>query len=204
MSLISKEASAPASSVTRSSRTARGTQTGCVEFAPLFQHPLLEDPPVPGAPAEIRRQYSAMIRTAENVCAACPLIAQCLFSAVVEHDVSGYAGATTSKQRLAIRRRLQISVEPEDFDTLAGVTGRHRQVDHDEVVRLRNANPTDSLETIAHRLGCSLSTVKRHLRKERSTPSIPRTTTAVRPSVAQVVAAAAEVIGAPDVRRYAA
>ena len=91
-----------------------------------------------------------------------------------EHDVAGYVGGTTPAQRARIRGRLRITVAPEDFDTLAGVTGGHRQVDHDEVVRLRHAHPDESLETLAHRLGCSLSTVKRHLRRERNQPS-PRT-----------------------------
>ena len=85
---------------------------------------------------------------------------------------------------------------PEDFDTLAGVTGGHRQVDHDEVVRLRHAHPDESLETLAHRMGCSLSTVKRHLRRERRTPSV-RPVELPKPSPSQVLAVAAKVIGRP-------
>ena len=50
---------------------------------------------------------------------------------------------------------------PVNFDTLAGVTGRHHQVNHSEVVRLRHAKPDESLEMLAHRLGCYLSTVKK-------------------------------------------
>jgi hypothetical protein len=79
---------------------------------------------------------------------------------------------------------------------LAGVTGRHRQVDHDEVVRLRYAHPDESLETLAHRLGCSLSTVKRHLRRERRMPSVRRADPP-KPSLSQVLAVAAEVTRAP-------
>jgi hypothetical protein len=90
----------------------------------------------------------------------------------VEYDVAGYVAGTTPPQRAQIRRRLHINVEPEDFDSLAGVTRRHRQVNHSEVVRLRNANPNESLETFAQRLGCSLSTVKRHLRRERRQPAV--------------------------------
>ena len=63
--------------------------------------------------------------------------------------MAGVAGGTTAAQRTQIRRRLGITVDPEDFDTLAGVVGRNRQVDHDEVIRLRNANPHESLETLA-------------------------------------------------------
>lgn len=179
-----------------------GSRTGCVESAALFQDPLLEEPPLANAPAGTRHRYAHLVRQAQDVCQACPLVAACLYRAVVEHDVAGFTAGTTVRQRSEIRRRLAVDVEPEDFDTLAGVTGRHRQIDHDEVVRLRNANPTESLEALAHRLGCSLSTVKRHLRRERSTPSNDRTASAA-PSVDRVVAAAAEVIFGRTLRRAA-
>lgn len=182
---------------------ARGTQTGCVQNASLFHEPLLEDPPRPNAPADVRRRYADLTGQAERVCEACPLHLNCLFRAVAQHDVAGFVGGTTPEQRIEIRRRLQISVEPEDFDTLAGVTGPHRQVDHHEVVRLRRANPDESLETLAQRLGCSLSTVKRHLRAERRSPA-PATVARPAPTVAQVVAAAAEVTQTPAVRPCAA
>ncbi len=166
---------------------------GCVELAPIFQDQLLEESLTAAAPASLRHRQAALVRQAENACRACPLIADCLYRAVVEHDVAGVAGGTTAGQRQQIRRRLGIVVEPEDFDTLAGVTGRNRQVDHDEVVRLRNANPQESLEMLAHRLGCSLSTVKRHLRRERSHPTA-RTHRPSKPSRRAVLSAAAEVI----------
>ncbi len=80
----------------------------------------------------------------------------------------GFVAGTTPRQRHEIRAELEVTVEPDDFDTLAGVTSPNRQIDHDEVVRLRAANPHESLESIAQRLGCSLSTVKRHLRRARN------------------------------------
>jgi AraC-like DNA-binding protein len=174
---------------------------GCVEFASLFQNPLLEEPRAHGAPADVRRRYDQLARKAYHVCAACPLIDECLYRSVVEFDVAGYAAATTPQQRALIRARLKITVDPEDFDTIAGVTGSHRQVDHAEVVRLRRANPQDSLEDLARRLGCSLSTVKRHLRRERNNPSPPAPRRPA-PSHEQVRAVAAEVTGrgAPGVR----
>lgn len=178
-------------------------QLGCVPYAPLFQNPLLEDPLPANAPAEVRRRYASMVRRAQAVCEACPLVAACLYQAVVQHDVAGYAGATTSRQRIEIRSRLGITVEPEDFDTLAGVTGRHRQINHHEVVRLRQSNPHESLETLAHRLGCSLSTVKRHLRRERSQPSGDQVATPT-PTTGQVVAVAADVVSGRTRRQAAA
>jgi len=167
---------------------------GCVEFASLFQHPLVEDPPAPRSSVEERRSYRVLIGKTYDICTACPLIDDCLYRSVVEVDVAGYVAATTPEQRALIRARLDIAVEPEDLDTIAGVTGRHRQIDHDELVRLRNANPHESLEALAQRLGCSLSTVKRHLRRERTSPA-PRRPRRVLPSRALVLAVAAEVTG---------
>ncbi|MGJ3508217.1 WhiB family transcriptional regulator [Enemella sp. A6] len=139
-----------------------------MEFTSLYQHSLIEEPPTTSAPIETRREYQMMTRKAANLCGGCPLSSQCLYDAVVRHDVNGFVGGTTQRQRNEMRHILGIKVAPEDFDTLAGVTTPHRQVDHNEVVRLRQANPHESLETIAQRLGCSLSTVKRHLRKARA------------------------------------
>ena len=94
---------------------------------------------------------------------------------------------TTERQRNEIRRRLGVQVTPGDFDSLAGVSGGHRPVDHAEILRLRRSNPDESLDKLARRLDCSLSTVKRHLRQERRQPSKPTTPTA-RPSVRAVLA----------------
>ncbi len=143
-------------------------KTGCVTSADVFQDRLLEEPPTANASATDRRRYAQLVQRAAQICGDCPLQAGCLYRAVAEYDVSGFVGGTTQRQRAEIRRRLGIRVDPEDFDTLAGVTGPNRQVDHTEVVRLRNADPNETLENIARRLGCSLSTVKRHLRRARS------------------------------------
>jgi hypothetical protein len=169
----------------------------CAELASVFQDPLLEEPPAGTAPIRVHRRYAALVGKAEQACFSCPLIEECLYTAVVRHDVAGYVGGTTPEQRFRIRRALRITVAPEDLDTLAGVTGRHRQIDHDEVVRLRYAHPDESLETLAHRLGCSLSTVKRHLRRERRTPLVRRAESP-RPTLSQVIAAAAEVTRRPQ------
>lgn len=177
----------------------RGTQaaTGCVEFADLFQDSLLEEPPTSSAPAGVRHRYAGLTERAGEICSECPMVRACLYDAVVRHDVAGYVAGTTQRQRSEIRRRLGIIVEPEDFDTLAGATARNRPVDHDEVVRLRRANPDETLESIAARLGCSLSTVKRHLRRERAARASGGGVAAMRrslPTMAQVLAVAAEVV----------
>lgn len=165
----------------------------CVEAADLFQHRLLED----GAKAtnvNERHQQQMMMRKAENLCLDCPLMVNCLYRAVVEHDVNGVCAATTAQQRQQMRHLLGIQVAPEGLDTFAGVTSGH-QVDHQEVLRLRAANPSEPLEAIAQRLGCSLSTVKRHLRKARRGETIrqPMRNPGPKPSIEAVLAAHHEV-----------
>lgn len=170
--------------------------TGCVQFADLFQDHLLEEPPTSSAPASVRHRYLALTERAGEICSGCPMMRNCLYDAVVRHDVAGYVAGTTQRQRAEIRRRLGVLVEPEDFDTLAGASARNRPVDHDEVLRLRRANPDETLESIAQRLGCSLSTVKRHLRRERDQRSALTEVAELRrglPTKAQVLAVAAQV-----------
>ena len=166
----------------------------CVENADLYQSPLLEEPSMANG-QEARRRQALLTRKAENLCLECPLMAQCLYRAVAKHDVAGYVAGTTQRQRAEIRSRLGVRVEPEDFDTFAGAAGGH-QVDHQEVLRLRHANPTDSLESIAQRLGCSLSTVKRHLRKARRGETVgrPARLSQVPPSLEQVLDTYREVV----------
>ena len=174
----------------------------CAVLREVFQHPLREEPPTRAALAAERRQHAELVAAASTACSGCPLVAPCLYRAVVEHDVAGFAGGTTARQRREIRRLLDVTVRPEDLDTLAGVVGG-RQVDHQEVLRLRAAHPDESLEVLAGRLGCSLSTVKRHLRRERTLPSRPGTG-GVKPRLAQVLAAAAEVTGGDRTAQRAA
>lgn len=167
----------------------------CLEQTDVFQHPLLEDPPTSSAPAAARRTYASLEQQAAETCRSCPLRAQCLYDAVARHDVTGYAGGTTERERQRIRTVLGVRVEPENLDTLAGVIGGNRPVDHDEVVRLRASHPDESLERLAQRLGCSLSTVKRHLRRERNGGAAARTATAAAmPTMGAVIAATRTVL----------
>jgi DNA-binding CsgD family transcriptional regulator len=166
----------------------------CVRRAELFLDPLLEEPPTAGTPAAVRCRAAALTAEASSVCVNCPLMIECLYRAVVSHDVAGFVAGTTERQRAAIRARLGVVVAPEDFDTLAGVSGGHRQVDHTEIVRLRRTHPDESLERLARRLGCSLSTVKRHLRRERRSPS-RSSAPPPQPSRTAVLTATASVLG---------
>ena len=184
---------------TSSTQSGNDATARCIELAAVFQDQLLEEWLPTSAPSTVRRQQQALITTAQAACRQCPLIIDCLYRAIVDYDVAGYVAGTTPPQRSQIRRRLGITVEPENFDTLAGVTRPHRQISHSEVVRLRNANPNETLETLAQRLGCSLSTVKRHLRRERREP-VTRTA-APKPTIAEVLAVATIVTGSPLLAR---
>lgn len=173
----------------------------CATQAELFQHRLLEDPPAASAlSAEERRLTAQLMARADQVCAGCPLKAQCLYEAVVNHDIAGFAAGTTARQRVQMRRQLSVRVDAEDLDVLAGVFTPHRQVNHEEVLRLRRTNPDVSLETLASRLGCSLSTVKRHLRKERTDKGAPALAV-VQPSRDEVLSAYRDITGKPAARR---
>ncbi len=127
-------------------------------------------------------------------CGSCPLLERCLYSAVVEHDVAGVAGGTTQAQRARIRRLLGIEVAAQELGDYAGTTREGSRLSQAEVLRLRRAHPEASLEVLAERLGCSLSTVKRHLRRARAESSTTPTEPA-RPSLAAVLSARTVVLG---------
>ncbi|MCL2783305.1 MAG: WhiB family transcriptional regulator [Propionibacteriaceae bacterium] len=142
------------------------TRPACADQSALFQHPLLEDAPA-NLSVAVRKQQTLLIDQACSLCSRCPVRSQCLYDAVVRFDIAGIVAGTTPTFRAAIRQRLGWRVDSENFDTLLGtVTGQH--VEHSAVVRAHRANPNESLAQLADRLGCSLSTVKRHLRQERA------------------------------------
>jgi Transcription factor WhiB/Sigma-70, region 4 len=178
----------------------------CTAATEVFCNPLLEEPLPSSATGAQRQARNVLEARAKETCTSCPLFAQCLFDAIVTHDVYGFVAGTTARQRQEIRAELEVTVEPDDFDTLAGVTSPNRQIDHDEVVRLRTTNPHESLESIAQRLGCSLSTVKRHLRRARNGEVAPRQELR-RPTIEEVLDVYDSVVstaGASSTRRRAA
>lgn len=145
----------------------------CVTASNVYQHPLMEDGVAPDGRGERREQ--AMLRAqAERLCGSCPLLAQCLADAVTKHDVSGYVAGTTRRQRQEIRARLGVQVAAEDFDSYVGVNSG-RQFDPYEIHRMRAANPDQPLSVIAQKVGCSVSTVKRHLRRIEREGGLPNT-----------------------------
>jgi DNA-directed RNA polymerase specialized sigma24 family protein len=177
--------------------------TPCVTTPDAFQHPLLEDG-VPHSDNQAQRaDYCRRLERAARLCANCPLFEACLYSSVVEHDVAGVAAGTTEPQRRRIRRLLDVRTAAEDLDDLSGVARGGRLVSHEEVLRLRRANPDASLYLIANWLGCSLSTVKRHLRRARQAADTASASDTGRPSMAAVLQAHAAVTGARSASRVA-
>lgn len=138
----------------------------CALNTKLFQHPLLEDGVASGAAQ--RRHQRELRETASAVCERCPLMDECLYQAVVDHDVAGFVAGTTEPQRMAMRRRLNVHVEPDDLSAWAGMRESQHRIGTDDVLALRAQRPDDSLKQLALHLGCSLSTVKRHLRTHRN------------------------------------
>jgi hypothetical protein len=142
--------------------------TACSTDLDLYLHPLLEDPPARSKSTKaVWTEYLELVDAARSACSRCPLLADCLYKAVVQTDVSGYVGCTTPRERAAMRTLLGVTVEAEDLDAFTGARGSRQPVDHETVLAMRAAHPEDSLDQIANRLGCSLSTVKRHLRRAR-------------------------------------
>lgn len=120
------------------------------------------------------------------------MLENCLYTAVVKHEVAGFVAGTTPSQRRRIGQQLGVTVVQDDLDVVCGLPRRRGQVSHEAVLRMRRADPNLPLGVIAMRLGCSLSTVKRHLRRERvetpepASPSVP-SLDEVRNAVQQVV-----------------
>ncbi len=144
------------------------TSTSCATEIDLYLHPLLEDPPVRStASKQTWAEYEQLVAATRALCAGCPILSDCLYKAIAQTDVSGYVGCTTPKERSQIRKLIGVRIDTEDFDSFAGARGSRQPVDHDDVLRMRSQHPDESLEQIAGRLDCSLSTVKRHLRRAR-------------------------------------
>jgi hypothetical protein len=136
----------------------------CVEAPELFLDEKLQtEPESPADAAEVREMRANLHRA----CAACPLMADCLFRAVVEVDVSGFVACTTEAERAEIRRRLGIDVSPAPLLTFGAPRVGGGPVSHEAVLTMRQAHPKDTCQQLAERLGCSMSTIKRHLRRER-------------------------------------
>ncbi|MCW2771382.1 MAG: transcription factor WhiB [Aeromicrobium sp.] len=112
-------------------------------------------------------QLSVKRATAHRQCAGCPLMVDCLYRAVVEVDVSGFVACTTESDRAFIRRQLGIEIEQAGTTPYGAPRVGGGPVSHEAVMTARSAYPKDTCHQLAERLGCSTSTIKRHLRRAR-------------------------------------
>ena len=101
------------------------------------------------------------------------MLVDCLYRAVVEVDVSGFVACTTEADRAMIRERLGIEVAPTSLTPFGAARVGGGPVSHDAVMTARQAYPKDTCQQLAERLGCSTSTIKRHLRRARQERSAP-------------------------------
>lgn len=139
----------------------------CALHPEEYQDEVLYSPPSRrDVTAEQWREYQAKKAAAHRRCAGCEVFVECLYHAVVEVDIAGFLACTTEADRRRMRRELGIHVE---LDTNAYGTARvgGGPVDHEAVIAARRAHPDDTNRQLAERLGCSPSTIKRHLRKAR-------------------------------------
>lgn len=104
---------------------------------------------------------------AHRQCAGCPLMVDCLYRAVVEIDISGYVACTTERDRHAIRRQLGIEIQQSSAPAYGSARVGGGPVSHEAVMTARHAYPGDTCRQLGERLGCSTSTIKRHLRRAR-------------------------------------
>lgn len=140
----------------------------CTSVPEVYHDELLHSPPARNdISADEWNQVSLIRASAHRQCAGCPVMVECLYRAVVEVDVSGFAACTTESDRLQIRQQLGIEVQ-QPVSTLFGVPRvGSGPLSNDAVMSARAAYPKDTCHQLAERLGCSTSTVKRHLRRAR-------------------------------------
>jgi hypothetical protein len=140
----------------------------CAERPEVFQDDYLAAPPT-GAEMSAAAWDVLLARRADahRRCASCPLMIDCLYRAVVEVDVSGFVACTTEGDRQVIRERLGIKVEQLASAPYGTARVGSGPVSHDAVMAARHAHPKDTCQQLAERLGCSTSTIKRHLRRHR-------------------------------------
>lgn len=146
------------------------TTTPPCAFEPeVYLDELLESPPArTDITAAEWEKLTVKRATAHRQCAGCPLMVDCLYRAVVTMDVSGYVACTTESDRQVIRRRLGIEIQQPNTMSYGAARVGGGPVSHEAVMTARQAYPKDTCHQLAERLGCSTSTIKRHLRRARA------------------------------------
>lgn len=161
----------------------------CQRRPDVFQHPLLEAPAdIPYTSSEQRHQHLVLLRTARDLCASCPLWAECLQDAVAHAEPYGYTAATTLDDRRWIRRALGVGDANGDLpshhpvDGPGAGPGHHSAETSRRLLRLRSRSAGPDIREAA---GRGLPTLERILdafdarqdqlaRPRRELPAIPR------------------------------
>ncbi|MFI5819558.1 WhiB family transcriptional regulator [Streptomyces rishiriensis] len=160
----------------------------CQRRPDVFQHPLLEAPAdIPHTSPEQRHQHLVLLRTARDLCASCPLWAECLQDTVVHAEPYGYAAATTLDDRRWIRRALGVGDANGDLpshptETPGAAPGHHSGETSRRLLRLRSRSAGPASR---HAAGPGLPAVERVLdafdarqdqltQPQRELPGIPR------------------------------
>lgn len=158
---------------------ADSTAPPCAHTPALYQDELLLSPPArQDLTAAEWDRLLAKRASAHRRCAACPLMIECLYRAVVEVDVSGFVACTTEHDRQVIRRQLGIEVQPVTTTPYGAPRVGGGPVHHEAVMTARQAHPKDTCHQLAERLNCSTSTIKRHLRRAREEEAVVSTAVA--------------------------
>jgi hypothetical protein len=139
----------------------------CVETPEAYLDVSLQETSTTTLSSAERERLSATKAAIHRQCAGCPLFVDCLYRAVVEVDVSGYAACTTESERALIRERLGVEVVQSTLTPYGAPRVGGGPVSHEAVLTARQAYPKDTCQQLAERLGCSTSTIKRHLRRDR-------------------------------------
>lgn len=165
----------------------RPTLPPCATAPQMFQDEVLLAPPSRrDVTVEQWRDYLAKRAAAHRRCAGCAVMDGCLYRAVVDVDVSGFLACTSEAERRRMRRDLGIEVQVDSSPYGTARVGGG-PVDHAEVIGARKAHPDETCRELAERLGCSTSTVKRHLRQEREGRAPVAVATREKPSMDQVL-----------------
>lgn len=156
----------------------------CASVPEVYQDEQLHSPPArTDITAAEWEQLNVKRASAHRRCAGCAVMVDCLYRAVVEVDVSGFLACTTENDRHQIRRQLGIQVRQAGTTPYGTARIGGGPVSHEAVMTVRQAHPKDTCHQLAERLGCSTSTIKRHLRRAREALEAEIEQAAVAPGV---------------------
>lgn len=123
--------------------------------------------------SEEETDFREALAKARTLCAACPLLEECLFAAVTDHAVKGIVAGTTETDRKRLRQQLGLQpFAPDDNDIYLMVRRTYDAVDTDRIAAMTEAGQMTQAE-IAKELGCSPRTVRR---RQRSSCNVRRRT----------------------------